>query len=98
VISDERGQVFLPLPKGEGRGDGEERVKVSHALQTSRIVPLTLHPSPVRRERKRVIRQSNIQFLASNVKNAEAVDFADMISSNPSRNDFQNRNITLAIC
>jgi hypothetical protein len=33
--ADERGQVFLPLPKGEGWGEGEERVKIRtrcHAL------------------------------------------------------------------
>src|SRR5215207_11713595 len=54
AFADERGQVFLPLPKGEGRGEGEERVKISHALQTSRAVPLTLNPSP-RGRGKRVI-------------------------------------------
>src|SRR5829696_5213585 len=47
--ADERGQLFLPLPKGEGRGEGEERGKINTRFKNHTPFPLTLNPSPLGR-------------------------------------------------
>src|SRR5215203_4208322 len=55
--ADERGQVFLPLPKGEGRGEGEQRWKIARVVN---ITPPS--PSPLIFHQGRISQISDFKF------------------------------------
>jgi hypothetical protein len=67
-FADERGQVFLPLPKGEGWGEGEERMKnFTRAANIARRSPSPLIPLPWERETRHSA-EVVIKLLGSTVK------------------------------